>query len=159
MKKLLFFIGILGCLASCQHSDICTENEPSTPKVLIKFYNIDKPTKLKKVEDFNAKEINSEEYYFENPKTDTLIKLPLKTNEQTTAYRLVILQDSIQEKSDILEFNYTNEEVYISRACGFKNGFHEISTELIENDTWIKNVEIRQENIIDEKQTHIYIYH
>lgn len=159
MKKLFLLTGLIIFLASCQHSDICTENQPSTPKLVIKFYNKDNPNKLKKVTDFNAREITHENYYFQNPKNDTIIKIPLRTDQEMTTYRFVINQDSINQKSDLLEFNYINQEIYINRACGFKNDFHELSIDLTPEDQWIQNIQIPHNEIIDEKDTHIHIYH
>lgn len=159
MKRFLLIIASIVLLAGCQHSDICTENQPSTPKLVIKFYNKDNPNKLKKVIDFNAKEINAENYYFKNPKNDTIVKIPLRTDQESTLYKFVIHQDSINEKTDILQFNYINQEVYINRACGFKNDFHDLSIEMTPEDGWIQNIQIPHNQIIDEKDTHIHIYH
>ena len=165
MKKNLFLIiGILFLLTSCQHNDICTENQPSTPRLVIKFYDYDFPTHLKAVEDFNAKEINSTDFYFENNKNDTIVQIPLQTSENQTIYEFVIHKDQEEEeeKSQQIKFNYNTEEIYINRPCGFKNTFDNLEAELIEENTdhWIKEIEIPHENTIDdENTTHLYIYH
>jgi|SRR5690625_659191 len=161
MKKGVLVIFILCLLVSaCQHNDICTENQPSTPKLVIKFYNFDHPDKLKPVKDFNAKEVNSENFYFENNRNDTLIKIPLRTSSSSTTYELLNFKDQSNEKSDIVEFHYSSEEIYINRPCGFRSTFSDIEVTHLENsNSWIKAVEIKQENINDENNPHIYIFH
>src|SRR5690625_334752 len=115
MKKVLFLIVIILALASCQHNDICTENQPTTPKLVIKFYNYNNPNQLKPVEEFNAREVNSENYYYENNRNDTLIKIPLRTNHQSTVYEFIINKDSMDiQQSASIEFIYTPEEIYIN---------------------------------------------
>lgn len=163
-KHHLIIIGILFLLTSCQHNDICTENQPATPKLVIKFYDYDFPDHLKAVDNFNAKEINSEEFYYENNKSDTIVKIPLQTTENQTIYNFVIHKDQEEEeeKSQQIIFNYTTEEIYINRPCGFKNTFADFQVDLIEEnpEDWIKDIEIPHENTIDdENTTHLYIYH
>jgi len=165
MKKYFYLIiGIFFLLTSCQHNDICTENQPSTPKLVIKFYDYEFPDHLKPIEEFNAKAVHVEEFYYENNKNDTLVKIPLQTTENTTTYEFVIHKDQEEEeeKSQQIKFSYSTEEVYINRPCGFRNTFDNFQAELIEENSadWIKEIEILEENIIDdENTTHLYIYH
>ncbi|HLS31472.1 MAG TPA: DUF6452 family protein [Flavobacteriaceae bacterium] len=163
MKKVLFLIVIILALASCQHNDICTENQPTTPKLVIKFYNYNNPNQLKPVEEFNAREVNSENYYYENNRNDTLIKIPLRTNHQSTVYEFIINKDSMDiQQSASIEFIYTPEEIYINRPCGFRAVFENFDVQVLDNnpDTWIKAIEIPHENTInDEESAHLYIYH
>lgn len=168
MKKLLIpFIIILSILlSSCQYNDICTDNDPTTPRLVIKFYDAQKPGKLKPVEGFNAKEKNADKFYFKEAITDTIVKLPLQTGVNSVEYELVIFQnqdiDSIPaEQSGFIKFTYTPEDVYISRPCGFRNIFKDFDAQRIASaSTWIEKIEIPHENQIDnEKITHLYIYH
>lgn len=163
MKKFLILIIIISALTSCQHNDICTENQPATPRMIIKFYNYNNPNQLKAVQDFNAREINSENYYYENNKSDTLISIPLRTNHQSTTYEFVINKDSVDtQESALIEFTYTPKETYINRPCGFRTIFEDYAVEVpeINPDNWIKAIEIPHENTInDEESAHLYIYH
>lgn len=166
MKKILIPFIVLSLLfSSCQYNDICTEDTPVTPKLVIKFYDAQKPSRLKPVEKFNVKAKDSDKFYFKEAITDTLVKLPLKTGTNLTEYQLVIFQnDSTRaEQSNIVEFTYTPEDVYISRPCGFRNIFTDFDYRLIETDstsTWIQKIEIPHENqIVNEQAAHLYIYH
>lgn len=166
MKKLVFLIvlGFLISVTACQHNDICTEDSPGTPRLVIKFYNETYPDELKPVEDFNARALNSAEDYFEEAITDTIVMLPLRVGEESTTYQLIIKQDdTIKENTDTLKLTYTTDDIYISRACGFKNVFNDFDYELLEeasDQNWIKAIEIPNENQInDEETTHLAIYH
>lgn len=162
MKKLLILVIIIAAFAGCQHNDICTENQPATPKMVVKFYDYENQNQLKAVEEFNAREINSEEYYYGNNKNDTLVKIPLRTNHESTTYEFVLNKDSLNSQSTLIEFTYSPEEVYINRPCGFKTEFEDFNAEVLDNNpgSWIKAIEIPHENTInDEESAHLYIYH
>ena len=49
---------------------------------------------------------------------------------------------------------------YISRACGFKTTY-ELNNLIIENDSnnWILDTDLINNNIIDEKNIHVKIFH
>jgi len=163
MKKGLTLIGCIVALASCQHNDICIEDQPSTPKLVIKFFDASHPGLTKPVTSFNAKALNSTEFYFEKPVTDTVIAIPLRTYEDFTTYSFLTYQDSLTFNSDTIKFTYTPEDIYISRACGYRDIFTNINaTVKPENNAnnWIKAIEIQQPNAIkNEDDVHLFIYH
>lgn len=163
MKRVLFLIGCFLSLTACQHNDICIEDQPATPKLVIKFYDAAHPGVLKPVTNFNAKALNSTSFYFEKPVNDTVVSIPLRTYENFTSYRFVAARDSLEINSDTIKFTYTPEEIYISRACGYRDIFTDFNTTVKqENNTsnWIKAIEIQQPNAItNEDDVHLFIYH
>lgn len=163
LYRLLGIIGVFFMVQSCQYNDICTAETPGTPKLLIQFYNADRPGLLKEVEGFNAKAIGDTAYYFESPVTDTIVALPLNTNASKTSYEFVIYQDdSTKIKRDTISFTYKTEDVFISRACGFKDIFTDFEVEWeLSNTGWIKNRRIidTTKRITNERKAPLYIYY
>lgn len=172
MKKIIFLlVGIFLTLSfGCERDDICAETTITTPKLVIVFRDAEDPTKTKKVENFNAKAIDEENFYFETPVNDTIVKLPLKTSMGNTRYQFVINytenteeEDTPEPNPDEINFIYTPVDVFVSRACGYKTEFLELDANLIgeQNDAnWIDNINVQQpNNIVNEFTTHLYIYH
>lgn len=176
-KQLVLLAAFFMALTGCQHSDICSENTPTTPHLVIKFLDFDDQDKTKAVNDFNAREINSPDFYFNNPVNDTVASIPLQTYEDFTDYELIINQQDedeegdgngedepiLEQNNDTIAFTYSPEAVYVNRACGYKTVFLEFdATREDENNNtnWIKSIEVQQPNDInDEQTTHLYIYH
>ena len=76
----------------------------------------------------------------------------------------LITNETIKNE-DILEFNYTRNQVFVSRACGYKTVYQLNADNGIvhtDNDTpelkWIKNIFIENNSISTENETHIKIY-
>jgi hypothetical protein len=92
--------------------------------------------------------------------------LPLKTNEDLTKYSLILNStDSTRDNEDFLQFNYTRQNVFVSRACGYKIIFTlDPATPYIKTETstpdgyWIQNITVETSNITTENETHIKIY-
>lgn len=157
---------MLFILEACQENDICTGDLPDTPHLVIEFYDYDNPQFLKPTESFNAKALGADKFYYEDAINDTIAALPLKTDATETTYELIMFQqDSAtnQQQIDTLKFTYTPNEVYVDRACGFKDEFLDFDTNLLppgsDSGNWIKAFEVQQPNIIkNEKDPHLFIY-
>lgn len=179
MKKvisilLLFTFG----LSSCEKDDICDANTPTTPRLVITFYDIANPTKTKNVSNlkvigegmdtaivFNesAAVTDTTRYYT----SGSTISLPLKVNDSTVTYKLIYNAASTNatfRNTDVLKLNYTSQNAYVSRACGFKTIFALNSDTPFERtdpdgDTiWMTEVDLQNPNIESEDETHIKVY-
>ena len=61
---------------------------------------------------------------------------------------------------DIITINYTNEEVFISRACGYKNIYKNLGFDFTtDGDNWIFNYSVENNIVENENSAHIHIYH
>lgn len=150
----------------CEKDDICTEGTPTTPSVVIEFYDAANPTNLKNVT--NLKILAPGYADMEKITGVSTIKLPLKTNDITTSFEFIqngYDDDATNDNKDVLTFNYSKEDIFISRACGFKTVFqlNENNPVLTDGDTslWISTtspIEVLQSNIQNENETHIKIY-
>jgi len=144
----------------CEKDDICTEGTPTTPNVVIEFYDALHPANLKAVTNLK---VVATGYAEMKPTGGSKIKIPLKTNDITTSFDFIQNggdTDTANDNTDVLTFNYTKEDVFISRACGFKTVFQlNDGTPLVsDGSNWISSITVSQPNIQNENETHIKIY-
>ena len=170
MKKIviaLLLIAIPIIYWSCEKDDICTED--TTPKMVVTFYDNDNPSvpkqfvKLQVVLDGNAYN-NPNKLVFTNLDS---IGIPLRPNAASTKYHLfltyVVLNDTIIT-NDIVEFKYSKEDLFVSRACGYKSNFRLSPDPIVPTDSigtpqnpWIKNITVINREIINETAAHVKI--
>ena len=162
MKKILLLLLIAITFSSCEKDDICTEE--TTPRLILEFYDISNPSNLKTVLNLKIKGVGL---------TDDLgtynnvskVQLPLKIDGTTTKYSLILNSLGTTPNEDFLQFDYTTQNVYVSRACGYKTTFTlnspngVIKTDAaIPDSFWIQDINIQTTNITTENETHIKIY-
>lgn len=150
---------------SCERDEICLED--ITPKLIIRFYNNDIQTEIKSV--FNLT-VNIEgidgDYSNETitAVTDS-IAIPLKVTENITRFILTIPGDETEGTEanlDTITVIYNQEDIFVSRACGYKTIFNETIPGLVDDDdNWIKDLETKTDpqQIIDENAAHVKIFH
>ncbi|WP_310555387.1 DUF6452 family protein [Flavobacterium sp.] len=166
MKKWkIFFILILIAtfIWSCEKDDICEAGTPTTPKMIVEFYDNFNPNSKKTVTDLTIVAENS---------TDSLrfngvskIEIPLKTFADNTKYKFIIndgnpIPSLIND--DFITLNYTRKDLFISRACGFKTVFELTNPNGIvlttDSNNWIKGIDIQQYNILNENEVHAKLF-
>ena len=144
--------------ASCERDDICIE--PTTPKLIVVFHDKDNPENAKSVEDLLV-EIDSLGTYIPYGtanKTDS-IAIPLRIDTDLTNYRFTKnYGDVANEISDDFTVNYQRELEFVSRSCGYKTVFNNVTISNLTNN-WIDHINIEQQNILNEKETHLTVYH
>lgn len=167
MKNTLFLILVTSLiLLSCERDDICAAGTPTTPLLLVDFFDVADINTQKSVIRLSAySEALSLNDAMElvpptaasnasivfNANTDNL-QLPLLVGVEgeTTTTRYVLerdtnlrldTDDTTNSNIDILEISYVSEFVYVSRACGFKSVFTELNARVIDDgDTWIRSL-------------------
>ncbi len=167
MKKLplLFVLLVLFfSFSGCEKDDICTLGTPTTPNLIVTFYDINNPNVVKNIE--NVLLIAETETTGILYNGVSSIKIPLKTNTDQTKYSLFKKYDSEKktfENEDIITINYTREDIFLSRACGFSTFFTLDTTDgfVVTNDgdNWLTTSEIISNTIVNEKNAHIKIFH
>jgi hypothetical protein len=178
MKKIIAFLLILGfASSSCEPDDICDPTTPTTPRMLIQFYDIKNSSVLKNVD--NLKVIGEgmkqgvvlspaaigDAKYLANGNS---ILLPLKTDADVVKYQFILHygdKNPLVVNEDNFEFKYTRENIYVSRACGFKTVFNLdsdkpfIHTDATPTDQkWGEYVIVSKKNITNENETIIKIF-
>ena len=166
-RKLLFIFTVLSIgLSSCERDDICPENTPTTPRLVVQFFDINNPEIQKNINELVIQSVDTENENFIEYDNVSEIILPLKTNQNSTQFLMTINANSENESdinTDELIFNYARRNVYINRACGYKVEFLDFQVTQIEESNedleWIKVTAVQQPNIDNENETHLFIYH
>ena len=161
MKKILTLLLItIFSFSGCEKDDICDANTSTTPRLVIQFYDYTTQTELKNVTNLKVIGEGLTEGIVFNGNGNT-VSIPLKTTENSTTYRFIF--DSSNE--DKITFNYTRENLFVSRACGFKTIFsldptnpYSHTDAAISDLLWIKAISVEKSNILNENETHVKIY-
>ncbi|MBO3097725.1 DUF6452 family protein [Gelidibacter pelagius] len=169
-SKTLISLLIILSLWSCERDDICAATTATTPHLIIRFYNIDAITETKTVRRMNVTAEGNPKFIVNDKTTDSII-LPLRVDalDILNTSRFVLTRDqdyatdsiaSTVSNADIIEIKYTPELIYVSRACGYKSVFNDISARRETDSTnWIINIEVIKDTINNENAAHINIYH
>ena len=105
--------------------------------------------------------------------TTDSIALPLRTDTDISKFTFHIdyaIDDNVTPEDpdddiilgnpDVVTINYQREDVYVSRACGFKTIFNNVNFSFeTDADNWIINSEIINANVENEFTAHIKIFH
>ena len=148
---------ILFFFISCEPDDICLESNEDTPNLILKFVD-SFSGENKSVSNLRIKGINNIEDFFVG--TVDSISIPLNNYENTSSFSFTKEFESNQSNEDLIYFNYTRNNVYISRSCGYKMEY-DIENIIIENDNsnWIEDAIIETRTVNNEMSHHVKIYH
>lgn len=173
MKKIYgLLLAFAFTFSGCEKDDICVAETPTTPRLVIEFYDVNEPTVLKNITNLALEpdETGLNTLVFNGV---SKILVPLKTTEDSTKFNFTLNFENpnpVLVYTDILEFNYSRNTVYVSRACGFKTLFNlnndiALADPYILNNNpaltvgvWIKNIIVEKYNLETENETHIKIY-
>lgn len=162
MKKILFLLFMTITFSGCEKDDICTEE--TTPRLILEFYDISNPSNLKSV--VNLLITGEGQAALGTFNGVSKIELPIDITQDTTQYNLILNSTiSTGANEDSLKFNYTSQNVFVSRACGYKTIFelNAFPTGVIKTDGaipdgfWIQDINILTTNIETENEVHIKI--
>ncbi len=164
-------LAIIGVILGCERDDICAETTSTTPNLIIDLYNATDTEKKKNVADLYVIGVNQNAPLsnYNIVSTNKLI-LPLRTDIDSTQY---ILRKGTKLNNDgtintavgnvdTLTIKYTRNEIYVSRACGYKTIFENTSLTIKKDtDNWIlSRISLLDNNTLkDETKTHFNIYH
>ena len=157
MKKYYLLLTLIALLvSSCEKDDFCIE--PITPNMVIRFYNATNITQTKPVEDLSVNPEGFDELY-SNANLDSIL-IPLDVTSNQIIYNL-----SSESNIDVITINYDVEEVFVSRSCGFKAIFNNVSVTSDVSNDWIIGLTENLENTItiptidNETAAHVKIFH
>ena len=177
MRYIHFLLLLLSItLLRCERDDICAESADTTPRLVIEFYDVESPDDLKSVPRLTLygeglvtdPVVFSDATLVFNSNTNT-VELPLligTENEITTA-RFILeersdlrIDDTGTSNIDIIEVSYTPQFQYVSRACGYKSIFNNLSISLDNDlDNWISSIDIIETTVDNENTVHVHIFH
>ncbi|AXT59109.1 hypothetical protein D1816_01675 [Aquimarina sp. AD10] len=174
-KNLFVCVGIMIMINlnySCERDDICT-GDGTTPFLIIKFIDDDTQTEIKTPSELEVRALGDLgegiDPVFPLPTLTDSIFIPLRTDMTTTGYEFVINSITtndgttpVPSNSDTINFTYTTDDEYVSSACGFKVNFRDFDGDLVIETggaNWIKNITIQTEDVTNETEAHILIFH
>jgi hypothetical protein len=153
----IFFLGLI--IAACEKDDICVEGD--TPLMIVTFHDKDDHTKKKAVENLSVT-AKDKDVKLALAKNDS-IAIPLKTSVDNTIFTFTknfgSTDTSKPVTTDDVTFNYTVEEKFISRACGYVANYKDLETSFTNPGNWIEEIEIVTAVINLQNTTHVKIYH
>ncbi|MFH6992627.1 DUF6452 family protein [Flavobacterium sp. FlaQc-48] len=185
MKKIISLLLIFTFgLSSCEKDDICDANTPTTPRLVISFFENKAPAVPKNV--INLKVVgegspNGTGIIFNKTATDSTqyitsantISIPLRTDKDSTTYSFIYdayNSNPAAVNTDVITFYYTRQNVYVSRACGFKTIFALqpsstdpptipfLQTDPAGDGFWMQRLILQTYNIDSENEAHLKIY-
>lgn len=183
MKYLkLFIIPVLLLVSislACEPDDLCPESTPTTPRLIIDFYDPENSENKKNVFDFRIEGIGQDTYLDGIDLSGTEINydgladfdealLPLKTDDNTTQFVLIKDYEFVDDTTppegnrDTITINYSRELVFVSRACGYKTIYKNVTLTIEpDDDNWMKSKEPLTDNqsVEDEFETHFNVTH
>lgn len=154
-KNILILLLLILVTSSCERDDICIDD--TTPNFTIRFYDREEPTELKAISGLKVKLLDLD------IEVDTLlfssdsIQLPIRNDISITKYSVTNELSESEIKTDTITLTYTEEDVFVGRACGFKSVFNNVIYQNTNN--WISTIEIVTETITDETEAHVKIFH
>ena len=144
---------------SCEKDDICLSDTPRSPRLIVKMVDKDDPTLYKSANDLLIKVVDNDSI---NIQSSDSITLNLNPYKNYTQFEFILNQGSENENIDTLQINYSLNNIYIDRACGYKTSFIFDSNALTlinEKNNWIESYLILKDTIINEEQAHMAILH
>jgi len=175
MKKIITILVFLLLTISCEKDDICTTPNADTAHLVIRFYDYLNQDTPKEVTDLLVIGIldNGDLISDGIVSTRDSIAIPLRTIPNNTSFILKkdyaiddngtptdTSDDIVTGNEDIIILNYENEELFISKACGFKNIFNDVNFGLgPDTDSWILGSNVINTKIENQDNAHIHIFH
>ncbi len=144
---------------SCEKDDICLSDTPRSPRLIVKMVDKDNPDLYKSANNLLIKVVDNDSINIES--RDSII-LNLNPYKNYTQFEFILNQGSENENIDTLQINYSLNNIYIDRACGYKTSFIFNSNALTlinEKNNWIESYLILKDTIINEEQAHMAILH
>ena len=167
---------LVALFISCERDDICPASTATTPKLIIEAYDATIQENRKNVFGLRIQGVgNNTPLEGYNIISEDDIELPLKTDATTTQYGLRkdttinnngtpddTSDDFFEGNEDIITITYITELVYVSRACGYKTIFKNVSFTIEpDGDNWIQSREAtnNDQSVENETAAHYNIFH
>lgn len=183
MKKVTVAVLILIVIGyySCERDDLCAEGTQTTADLVIEAFDVSLQDDSKNV--FGLRIVGIDDEGNENGvlsgydvvNTNQLV-LPLRTDANETVYELYqnyaindngtpddTSDDFVTGNKDEITIRYVRDDIFVSRACGFKTVFTNVSISIDAGDTdrWINRFQSEDDNQIieNEAEAHFKLFH
>lgn len=117
--------------AGCTADDICSEDTQTTPNMVISFADNRVSGLAKPLDSLKITNLDYDQVVWNAP-ADT-ISIPLSTEVERSTYAFTIRKNNISY-TNVYQFDYRHQEVYVSRACGYKMIYNNLEAQAIPNE-------------------------
>jgi hypothetical protein len=156
----LFFLLALG---ACERDDICAASTPTTPQLVIAFFDANNRTESKAI-NLTVRAVGLDDSI--TIKNDTIIRIPLRTDTTSTTFIFtknpgILDAEEDPNNPDRVTFSYNINEIYIDRACGFKVTYDALTAQASDegDGRWITDISINNSTIINDSIYQVSIIH
>lgn len=173
LALIAILIAAIPCFMGCEKDDICVDG--TTPLLIVRFYDANDRAVLKKVPKFRVVGIGQKTTVIGVADRTDLdsIAIPLKVDADATGFYFINNSIDVDTEDpdgqaikieggdlDSLYFNYTRNNKFVSRACGYIANFDSLNVDLkLEGANWIKDLEIITPLVENSTGAHVKIYH
>jgi len=173
MKKTFLLLIILFLVIgyySCERDDICPGSASTTPSLIIDVFDFNSQENKKNIFGLLIAGVGRQDILpgYGIVSSNRLV-LPLNTKDSETQYSLIkdaVLNEDgtlLSGNEDVITINYSVTPIFVSKACGYKYIFENVTIQLDETDTdpWIlSRASINpNQSVEDETTTHFNIFH
>ena len=159
-KNVLFILLITVLISACEKDDFCIKN-PVTPNLVLRFYDTNDRETLKDVERLSIWAENKDTITNYKSINIDSVAIPLNSLATKTIYHLKMNNSDgsiANNQTASFTITYTPQEEYVSRSCGFKILFNDVTFE--SDNTWITEFTPEILTTIDNQNAaHVQIFH
>ncbi len=161
MKKTILFLFLITIiLSACEKDDFCAKN-PITPNLVLRFYDNANTSTFKNVERLSIWAEGKDTITEYNSVNTDSVSIPLNSLASQTIYHLKMNNidgNLANNQTTTFTINYTTEEEYISRSCGYRVIFNNVS--FTHNNTWVQSITpTTLTSINNQNEAHVQIFH
>ena len=162
MKKMIALcIVLFVAFSACEKDDFCLQN-PVTPNLILRFYDNTNRETIKTVQRLYVwSEGKDTIAAYKNINTDS-VAIPLNSLAEETIYKLKMNNTdgtAANDKIATFTIQYTTEEQYVSRSCGYRVIFNDVNF-VPDNTSWITEfTPISLTTIDNQDAAHVQIFH
>tara|TARA_B100000809_G_C15060710_1_gene502276 strand:- start:278 stop:763 length:486 start_codon:yes stop_codon:yes gene_type:complete len=161
MRKIVLFILLsIGLFSACEKDDFCIKN-PITPNLVLRFYDANDRETIKPVKRLSIwVALKDTIAAYKSINIDS-VAIPLNSIDSKTIYHLKMNNvdgSIVNNQTATFTITYTAQEEYVSRSCGFKILFNDVTFE--SDNTWITDFTPETLTKIDnQNEAHVQIFH
>lgn len=150
---------------ACERDDLCAASIPKSPRLIFRFTDAANPGQFLSPAGLKVlyPEVNDSLPAGTGTFTQDSLGIPIPTGSGEINTLLVLVEnanDTLLRNPDTLNFRYLAQEVFVSKACGFKNDFILQSVSLrADGNNWIQNITIINDTIQNEFEAAVRIAH
>ncbi|WAC02287.1 DUF6452 family protein [Lacinutrix neustonica] len=177
--KIMVFAVCAFSLFTCEKDDLCDENTPVTPRMIFEFRDLANPESTKNVAGLRVEDPDDSSRFLEaysGSSSELQMILPLKTDrieveeegeiEYVGETKFVVYKEYVDDmttgNADTITITYKIKDLYVSRACGYKTTYENVSVTIEpDGDNWMLFEDATNENqsVLNEDETHWTIRH